>query len=71
MRDPTPRSDHEQNCIDAADHFTAVRGRGERRTVVKCANWKAAKEQAQKFDDGRTMIYAVTADGASAHIENA
>ena len=64
-------NEHEQACFDAADHFTAARGRGAKRTVERCANLKAVKAYADKQGDGRTMIYAVTAAGRVAHIMNA
>lgn len=62
---------HEQHCFENADHFTAVRGRGAKRTKVVCGSFTAAKDHAERHGDGRTMIYAVTAEGSSAHICNA
>lgn len=62
---------HEQHCLDNAASFSAARGRGFSRTVHYFATMEAAKEYASTFGDGRTMIYAVTADGSGAHITNA
>jgi hypothetical protein len=63
---------HEFLCMMSADHFSAVRGR----TIKdrKKATFKTIEEAesfAAKFGDGRTMIYAVTKSGHSAHIRNA
>jgi hypothetical protein len=63
---------HETFCLANADHFTAARGRvAGQRTVEKFPSLEAAKAYAAEFGDGRTMIYAITASGNSAHITNA
>ena len=62
---------HELNCLADAASFTAVRGRGAQRTRTEFASFDDAKAYAADFDDGRTMIYAVTFSGSSAHIMNA
>lgn len=69
---PHTRTPHEQYCIDNAAYFTAVRwaARGKRERV-ECPTLEAARAVAAKHGDRRTMIYAVTADGRDAHIENA
>ena len=62
---------HERNCLANAVSFTAVRGRGAQRNRQDFASFDAAKAYATEQGDGRTMIYAVTANGSSAHITNA
>ena len=62
---------HEQSCLEHADHFTAVRGRGAGRSVERCDNLWMAEDIARGHGDGRTMIYAITPEGHSAHIKNA
>jgi hypothetical protein len=62
---------HELNCFTNATSFTAVRGRGAQRTRKDFLSFDAAKAYAAEFGDGRTMIYAVTANGSSGHIMNA
>lgn len=63
---------HEDFCLNNADHFTAVRGRARKdRTKVICKTLQEAEAVAAKFGDSRTMIYAVSAAGHSAHIKNA
>lgn len=62
---------HETFCLENAAHFVAVRGRGAQRTREQVATLADARAYATGFGDGRTMIYAVTAAGNSAHIENA
>lgn len=63
---------HEKHCIDNADHFTTVRGRvpstWEKRIFERL---KDAEHYASWFEDGCTMIYAVTSEGRDAHIKNA
>lgn len=71
MARTTETTTHEQNCLDGADHFTAVRGRGAQRTVEKCDSLSMAEDIARGHGDGRTMIYAITPGGHSAHIKNA
>ena len=63
---------HEQNVLDRAAYFTAVRGRQVRnRTRVVFPSKAEAVAYAKGYGDGRTMIYAVTAEGRDAHIRNA
>jgi len=62
---------HEAFCLANAASFTAVRGMGARRTRVDCATLDEARAIAARHGDRRTMIYAITAEGRSAHIENA
>lgn len=62
---------HETFCLANADHFTAVRGRRPRQIKTTHASIDEARAEAARYDDGRTMIYAVTAAGHAAHIENA
>jgi hypothetical protein len=65
-------TDHEANCLAAADHFVAVRGRSAfGRTRETFPTLVEAEAFAATFGDRRTMIYAVTAEGRSAHIKNA
>lgn len=63
--------DFEQHCRDRAAYWTAVRGRAHNRTRETFENYHLAREYAAGFGDGRTMLYAVTLEGRSAHIENA
>jgi hypothetical protein len=63
---------HEQNILDRSAYFTAVRGRQVRdRTREVFATMAEAVAYAEAHGDGRTMIYAVTAEGRDAHIRNA
>lgn len=62
---------HEAKCLENAVEFTAVRGRAGTRTCSRFATLAEAQAHAKKFADGRTMIYAVTADALAAHIMNA
>lgn len=64
---------HQAKVLENAAYFTAVRG-------AVSASWRVKREFktidearafARTFGDGRTMIYAVTAEGRDAHIENA
>ncbi|MFT6772457.1 MAG: hypothetical protein ACJA1L_000161 [Paracoccaceae bacterium] len=59
---------HEKFCLENAVHFTAVRGLPFQRTRSAHPTLEDAKAAAT--GDGRTMIYAVTAAGHSAHICN-
>lgn len=61
---------YEQNCFDNATSFTAVRGLGSNRTRKDFNSFDDAKSYAQTYNDKRTMVYAVTADGLNAHICN-
>lgn len=63
---------HETFCLDNADHFVACRGRGiAGRTRETFPTISDAEAYAATFGDGRTMVYAITALGHSAHIKNA
>lgn len=66
------RTPHETYCLENAAYFTAVRWKPLGKvTRIECPTIEAAREEAKKYGDGRTMIYAVTAEGRDAHIENA
>lgn len=67
----TTIEEHQQQMTRDADHFTAVRGMGFKRTKETFPDLDAAEAYASGFGDGRTMLYAVTADGRSAHLKNA
>ena len=67
----TALTTHEQRCLDDADYFTAARGLGRNRKVERFGSLPAAEDYASGYGDGRTMIYAVTADGSCGHIKNA
>lgn len=71
MTRKTEPTSHEIHCLENAEYFTAVRGRGLKRTRVKCNTIQAAEAIASDHGDGRTMIYAVTTEGSSAHIKSA
>jgi len=59
-------------CLENAIYFTAIRGRiPSKRTRMQFDTIEEAKQYALSFGDGCTMIYAVTAKGASDHITNA
>ena len=64
---------HEEFCFNNAAYFTACRGRRTMGTFSKLefATFDAAQHYARLQGDGRTMIYAVTANGRDAHICNA
>jgi len=63
---------HEANCLAAADHFIACRGsKPATRIRARFDRIDQAEAFAATFGDSRTMIYAVTAEGRSAHIKNA
>lgn len=63
---------YEASCLAAADHFVAFRGRTPRERIrVTFTTLALAEAFAVPFGDRRTMIYAVTAEGRSAHIKNA
>ncbi len=67
-----PRNPHEIYCLENAAYFTAVRWAPRRKlTRIECPTLDAARAKAAEYGDGRTMIYAVTADGRDAHVENA
>jgi len=67
-----PLTAHEEFCLKNAAHFVAARGRT---PVTRTREQFATLPEAQAFGaaigDGRTMIYAVTGLGHSAHITNA
>ena len=62
---------HETFCLENAVSFTAVRGFGRKRVRTDHATRAEAEAEAARYGDGRTMIYAITAAGNSAHICNA
>lgn len=62
---------YEANCLENAVAFTAVRGLGHKRTRAEFTTFADAIQHAASFGDGRTMIYAVTDAGMTAHIQNA
>ena len=63
---------HEQSILDRAAYFTAVRGRQvHNRTRLVFPSMVEAVAYGVAQGDGRTMIYAVTAEGRDAHIRNA
>ena len=63
---------HEANCLATADHFIACRGsKPATRIRARFDRMDQAEAFAATFGDSRTMIYAVTAEGRSAHIKNA
>lgn len=62
---------HEAYCLANAAEFSAARGRGATRTIKTFPTQAEAETFAASFGDGRTMIYAITPDGHSAHIRNA
>jgi len=64
---------HEEHCFNNAAYFTACRGNRVMGTFVKKVfnSFAEAKHYAQLQADGRTMIYAITAQGRDAHICNA
>ena len=67
-----PRTTHEEFCLKNAAHFVAARGRTPRdRTRQQFATLTEAQAFGAGIGDGRTMIYAVTGLGHSAHITNA
>jgi hypothetical protein len=62
-------TDFDQNCLDNAAYFTAVRGRDPRNRIrQQFDSLDAAKGFAAQWGDGSTIIYAVTAQGRSAPI---
>lgn len=72
MRTTPNLTGHEAFCLANAVKFVAVRGRTPRdRTRTEHTSLDEAVAEAARYGDGRTMIYAVTAAGRSAHIRNA
>lgn len=69
---PATATTHETHCLAHADHFVAVRGRKPADRIRETfPRIEEAEAFASDFGDRRTMIYAVTAGGLSAHIKNA
>jgi hypothetical protein len=67
-----PLTNHEEFCLKNAAHFVAARGRTPAtRTREQFATLPEAQAFGAAIGDGRTMIYAVTNLGHSAHITNA
>ncbi len=67
-----PLTNHEEFCLKNATHFVAARGRTPAtRTREHFATLPEAQAFGAAIGDGRTMIYAVTILGLSAHITNA
>ena len=67
-----PLTTHEEFCLKNAAHFVAARGRTpSTRTRQQFATLFEAQAFGASIGDGRTMIYAVTPLGHSAHIINA
>jgi len=67
-----PLTTHEEFCLKNAAHFVAARGRTpSTRTRHQFATLHEAQAFGASIGDGRTMIYAVTSLGHSAHIINA
>ena len=67
-----PLTTHEEFCLNNAAHFVAARGRTPcDRTREEFTSLAEAQAYGAGIGDGRTMIYAVTALGHSAHITNA
>ncbi|MCA3502995.1 MAG: hypothetical protein IOD05_07065 [Rhodobacter sp.] len=67
-----PMTGFEANCLAAADHFIACReSKPATRIRARFDRMDQAEAFAATFGDRCTMIYAVTAEGRSAHIKNA
>lgn len=62
---------HETFCLQNAVSFTAVRGLGTKRIRTEHKTRNEAEAEAARYGDKRTMIYAITPEGNSAHICNA
>ncbi len=63
---------YEATCLATADHFIACRGsKPATRIRARFDRIDQAEAFGASFGDSRTMIYAVTAEGCSAHIKNA
>jgi hypothetical protein len=68
----TPTTGYEATCLATSDHFIACRGsKPATRIRARFDRIDQAEAFAASFGDSRTMIYAVTAEGHSAHIKNA
>lgn len=67
-----PPTGYEATCLATTDHFIACRGsKPATRIRARFDLIDQAEAFAASFGDSRTMIYAVTAEGRSAHIKNA
>lgn len=67
-----PPTGYEAACLATADHFIACRGsKPATRIRARFDRIDQAEAFAASFGDSRTMIYAVTEEGRSAHIKNA
>ncbi len=67
-----PPTGYEATCLATAHHFIACRGsKPATRIRARFDRIDQAEAFAASFGDSRTMIYAVTAEGRSAHIKNA
>ena len=67
-----PLTTHEEFCQNNAAHFVAARGRTPAtRARQQFATLPEARAFGAAIGDRRTMIYAVTLLGHSAHITNA
>ena len=62
---------HEEYCFNTATLFSAVRGRGKKRTRQEFLTFKEALKYAEQFNDKKTMVYAINELGNNAHICNA
>ncbi len=63
---------HEAHCLQNAVSFSAVRGASPfNRTRKDFLTLAEAIKHGANFGDNRTMIYAITDTGSSAHITNA
>ena len=72
MTRATQPTGHETFCLTNAAYFVAIRGRRPAdRIRHEVPTIHDARAFAAEFNDGRTMIYAITGTGSSAHIENA
>lgn len=71
MKTSKELNSHQQHCLDNAAYFTAVRVSGRTRSREEFPKIEDARAYSEGFGDGRTMIYAITAQGRDAHIENA
>lgn len=61
---------HEETCLANAAYFTAVRRVNGQRERLEFPTIEEAIAEGERHGDGRTMIYAVTATGSSAHLRN-
>jgi len=72
MAAPQTHLEYEQAILARANRFTTIRGMNPRTRIrAEHASLAEAREWAKAYGDGRTMIYAITAEGRDAHIENA